>query len=79
MTNYFFINTINGEMVFLNSKYGQQIWTLIKLRKDAICAEMNIKIPKGSMAYRPITNGYNRMERISELGMETIMKTTENQ
>lgn len=72
MTNYYFINTINDEMVVLNSKYGQHIWTLIKLRKDTICVEMNIKIPKGSMAYRPITNGYNRMERISIIGMKSI-------
>jgi len=46
--------------------YGKQFWTKCKLRKDPWCAMCETKLKKGDIAFRPQTNGGNRMVRICE-------------
>ncbi len=73
MTDYKVEKILSEETVVLSSKYGTQIWDLVKLRKNKICEQTKIELPKGSKAFRPITNGYNRMDRISKVAMTTII------
>ena len=72
MTNYILEQILSENIFVLNSEYGSQIWTKITLRKDNICEQTKIKLIKGTRAYRPNTNGYNRMHRISEIAMNGI-------
>ena len=50
----------------------QDMWSLVKTRKYHKCMVTGDKIEKGEKAYRPVTNGYNRMDRISETGMQQL-------
>lgn len=45
-------------------RWGRQLWAKAKARKDHKCVMTGKTISKGSNAYRPITNGGNRYERI---------------
>ena len=72
MTYYEFVKRLDDNIVVMSSEqYGEQLWSKCKTRKSFTCKEYNIKLPAGTMAYRPQTNGYNRMERISEHAMKT--------
>lgn len=46
-------------------RYGRQLWTIAKMRKEHRCIMTDSIIPKGDDGYRPITNAGNRYERIS--------------
>ncbi|GAI53761.1 unnamed protein product [marine sediment metagenome] len=46
-------------------RWGKQLWAMCKVRKDHVCVITGKPIKKGEDAYRPITNGGNRYERIS--------------
>ena len=72
MTNYTLEQILDKNIVILNSEYGSQMWSRITLRKDTICEETKLALSKGMKAFRPNTNGYNRMHRISEIGMNGI-------
>lgn len=74
MTDYKLVKILNDDVVILSSKYGVQVWSKITLRKDNICEVLGIPILQGSKAFRPSTNGYNRMHRISLIGMNGILK-----
>ena len=45
-------------------RWGRQLWTICKVRKDHLCVMTSKQIREGEKAYRPITNGGNRYERI---------------
>lgn len=75
MNDYKLIERISDELIRLSSKYGDQIFALVKIRKARKCVETGIEIAKGNYAYRPITNGYNRMHRISIVGMKLICES----
>ncbi len=45
-------------------RWGRQWWTECKVRKVHVCVITGKAIKKGEQAYRPITNGGNRYERI---------------
>jgi len=45
-------------------QWGRQLWSKCKVRKDHKCVMTSKVIKKGEQAYRPITNGGNRYERI---------------
>ncbi len=62
--DYRFKERWSDGIVILFSRYGEQMWTLVKVRKEHKCAYSNIPISKGSFAWKPVTHGYNRMERI---------------
>ena len=67
MTYLFRITEVpSGEIVLAMGRYGRNVWTLSKitkrLRKDRPCAVCGC--PLDPMAYRPITNGNDRMDRI---------------
>lgn len=47
------------------TKYAHQTWVKVKLRKPVRCALTGIALEPGDLAIRPITNGSNRMARIS--------------
>lgn len=46
-------------------RWGRQLWSIAKMRKEHRCVMTNSIIPKGGDGYRPITNAGNRYERIS--------------
>jgi len=49
-------------------EYGAQLWTRRKLRKDNHgCVDCKQPIAKGTFAWGPLTNGYNRMQRLCHL------------
>jgi hypothetical protein len=73
MTDYRLEQVLNENTVVLSSKYGSQIWSKCKLRKDNTCEQTGIILIKGSGAFRPNTNGYNRMHRISINAMNIII------
>ena len=45
-------------------RYGRQLWSKAKTRKEHQCTMTGKTISKGSNAYRPITHAGNRYERI---------------
>lgn len=51
-------------------RWGRQLWSICKVRKEHICVITGTEIKKGDSAYRPITNGGNRYERISKAFFE---------
>jgi hypothetical protein len=53
MSNYEKLITANG-----------YLWTLCKLRKPATCFATGEQMMVGEEAYRPITNGSDRMKRM---------------
>lgn len=75
MVLYNFVTRLDVNIVILNSdEYGEQIWVKCKTRKKFRCRQYDIEFEAGSVAYRPQTNGYNRMDRISEQAMLTMHK-----
>lgn len=44
--------------------YADKLWTLGKSRKAGECWKTGEPFAKGDLVYRPITNGYDRMNRI---------------
>ena len=73
MTIYTVEKVLNPNLIVLMSIYGSQMWNKVTLRKNTTCEQIGIPLPKGTRAYRPHTNGYNRMDRISEPAMETLV------
>ena len=53
-------------LVGADTECGRQMWVRTKsgTRKAHRCIVCQEPIPKGSLAYLPITNGYNRMVRV---------------
>lgn len=51
-------------------RWGRQLWCLCKVRKDHKCVITGEHIKRGEQAYRPITNGGNRYERIAQAFFE---------
>lgn len=78
MGYYKYVKAIgDGAIILKSAKHGEQVWTLCKLRKDNRCVVAEERILKGDEAYRPVTNGYNRMERISKVGMSILKAANE--
>ncbi len=70
---YEFVTRLDKNLVIMTSdKYGEQMWAKCKARKKFTCVQYGIEFASGSLAYRPQTNGYNRMERMSVQAMEKI-------
>lgn len=63
-TDYRFIKRMNPGLVGLTSSHGQQLFTRGKLRKAKSCALCKFPLKPGTLAYMPVTNGYNRMHRL---------------
>lgn len=63
---------ISSDIIVLDGIYGSKTWKRCRLRKDTECIETKIELSKGDEAYRPMSNGYDRMERISLVGMQSI-------
>lgn len=64
----------DGIYLLTHYRHGLQIWTSCKVRKFHICHVTHASIKKGDIAFRPVTNLGNRMNRISVNGMEFLMK-----
>ncbi len=65
---YEFKEQLNDEIVILDcvsDEYCNIIWTLCSTKKEHVCKYTGDTIPKGEKAFRPLTNGYNRMDRLS--------------
>lgn len=51
-------------------RWGRQLWSICKARKDHKCVITGKLMKKGEQVYRPITNGGNRYERIAQAFFE---------
>lgn len=69
MTNYYLLYSLkklgDGLYGLEHIRWGRQLWTICKVRKGHVCVITGKPIKKGEQAYRPITNGGNRYERIA--------------
>ena len=54
----------DGLALLFSGEYGRQLWVQCKMRKTHKCYECDATYPVGTGMYRPMTNGYNRMQRI---------------
>lgn len=63
-TEYSIIERPAEGVLRARSRFGLQIFTRVKLRKNTECAACDTPIKKGDTAWSPITNGYNRMHRV---------------
>jgi len=45
-------------------------WVRVKLRKPAACAVTARALKAGDLAYRPVTNGSHRAQRVAAVWME---------
>lgn len=81
--NYKFITIIGDKDVGLYGLscdlYRSQMWSICKCRKIHVCQITDEAIQNGDECFRPITNGYNRMERISAKGMKLLKIMTESE
>ena len=57
----------------LRGRHGVQLWSTCKARKVTRCEVTADPIKRGDTVWRPITNGYNRMQRISAEGMRHLV------
>jgi hypothetical protein len=66
VTGYFFVAKLNDGLVRLTSEeYGQQLFSIRKLRKPAECVVCNAKLAVGDRAFADATScAANRMQRI---------------
>ena len=69
MSHYYILDSVTrldeGLYGLRHVRWGRQLWTICKVRKDHKCVITGKAIKKGEQAYRPITtNGGNRYERI---------------
>ena len=63
--NYKLVAEMGPTLVVLESReFPPKMWTECTVRKYHRCVACNGNIKKGRRAYRPITNGNNRMDRI---------------
>lgn len=67
--NYYLLHTKkrlgDGLYGLEHRRWGRQLWSIVKVRKKHRCVITGEAIKKGGFAYRPITNGGNRYERIA--------------
>ena len=71
--NYKLEEKLSDELFVLSHpQHGIKTWALCRLRKQAKCILSGVLINKGEHAFRPITNGYDRMNRISVLAMSHL-------
>lgn len=62
---YKFVEKLSEGLISLsNPVYGNQLWTSCTIKKDKECVISKVPL-KGKVAYRPLTNAGNRMDRIS--------------
>lgn len=63
---YHVVHVMSEDAIVLRHRtFGQQLWTLGKIRGRAKeCTDCAISIAVGDSAFRPLTNGYNRKERM---------------
>ena len=72
--NYYLVYSLKylceGLVGLEHIRWGRQLWSICKLRKDHKCVMTGAEIKKGEQAYRPITNAGNRYERIAKAFFE---------
>lgn len=73
MGRYRFVERMSEGLVGLKLLNGErQLWAKCVTRKSHACRVTGGDIEALSVAYRPQTNGSNRMDRISEAGMNKL-------
>lgn len=76
MTRYYLLYSLKqlskGLYGLEHIKWGGQLWTICKVRKDHKCVITSKPIKKGEQAYRPITFSGNRYERIAKAFFESF-------
>ncbi len=66
-----------GLVGLTHPKYGRQMWHRCKVRKYWDCEVSDRRIHPSDNAWRPVTNGQNRMHRISNYGMVWLLDINE--
>jgi hypothetical protein len=81
MKRYYFARRLGKDIVVLEWEDSlrdgrhRNVWTRMKLRgRERVCAVTNTTVAQGSIAWSPITNGQNRMDRICDGGIEELEK-----
>lgn len=64
MTAYRLRERLSADVVALDSRHGSQVFTACRLRKKTRCCVCYAVLKPGAEAFRPVTNGNNRMDRI---------------
>ena len=65
MTRYTLIAAVSDQILRLDSRFGPQIFTRVKVRQQHKCAVGCRRIIwKGGFAYSPLSNAKNRWHRI---------------
>ena len=76
--NYSVVNT-NGLIILhyqetISGYSKQNIWSKCMLRKPMKCVITGETMPKGTIVYRPTTNGCNRNHRMKATELEKYLK-----
>lgn len=66
MRSYRVVERLSEKLVGVTGPYGRQLWTSQPLRKPNRCAACRKDMKVGESAFRPMTNGRNRADRICE-------------
>lgn len=78
LRGYSFVHRLSAAIVALEwiapKGIKRDLWTRQKLRKSVKCAVTSRAIETGGQAWSPVTNGNNRMDRISDEGMTRLEK-----
>lgn len=72
LSNYKLVEKINDDLFRISSIYGNQLFTKTTLRKKNVCAVCLCFLYSNDVAFKPITNGNNRMKRICQTCIEEI-------
>jgi hypothetical protein len=59
------IDILADGMAVLQVDGRRRVWTRVRLRKPRLCSATQRTLPTGSLAYRPVSNGDDRMLRVS--------------
>ena len=74
---YRYIEMVSEQIHILTGRYGAQVWTRGRKRGAPVeCEVTGETIESGTECYRPVSNGMNRMHRISKAGMERLQEKT---
>lgn len=65
---------VDWDAIGARPKLPGQLWVTCKVRFPHICAITDETIPRCALAWRPVTNLGNRMERISLAGMAILLR-----
>lgn len=70
---YYFVKRLTpGIVLLVQPGCDQQMWTRVKIRRERRCSVTGQHIEKGKIAWSPLTNENNRMDRITDAGIRRL-------